>query len=34
MPPCLAFGSDCAGGGVCCAPHVCDVAGEFKYACK
>lgn len=38
VPPdggaCLPQGADCAAGGVCCEPYTCDVAGEFKYACK
>jgi hypothetical protein len=33
-PPCLAVGEDCTGGGTCCAPLICDVVGEFKYACQ
>jgi len=33
-PPCIAFGEDCTGGGTCCDPYTCDVAGEFKYSCK
>lgn len=33
-PPCLALGADCTGGGVCCSPYACDVAGEFKYTCQ
>jgi hypothetical protein len=33
-PPCLPQFADCSGGGICCEPYTCDVAGEFKYACK